>query len=307
MSRRRSIFGSSTLLAMASSAVLVGCGSSDGGAAPATSGTGGAMPSGGANGAAGAQGSAGGTGTGGGGAGLGGGIGAGGKAGQGGSVANGGRTAGSGGTGNASAGASGATDSGAPPANLVRDLLALTTACAKVVSSHEYALDDGSMVDICALNGAVYWTADMDIDCDGVTTTECNAQTDCCYQNDTAFHNGADQPLTSSTTPYVVIPSDFSYPGLDTNGGGNVTAVLYQGKLQWAVFGDTGPTDIIGEASYACAEKLGIDPDPKTGGTGSGVTYITFVGTGTAPSDIENQAETKALGESLAGTLLRNN
>ena len=53
-----------------------------------------------------------------------------------------------------------------------------------------------------------------------------------------------------------------------------MAAVIFNGKIQYAVFGDTGPTDIIGEASYACAQKLGINPDPKNGGVGSGVTYI---------------------------------
>ena len=196
---------------------------------------------------------------------------------------------------------------GATGADLAAELLLLTQSCTKVVSQHTYALDDNQKVDICGLNGAVYFTADMDIDCDGQTTTQCNSSTDCCYQNDTAFHNLADQPLTASTTPYVVLPSDFTYPGLDRNKGGNVTAVIYKGQLQWAVFGDTGPTDIIGEASYACAKNLGIDPDPKTGGTGSGVLYITFVGAGTAPHDIEDQAETAALGQALAEALLQNN
>jgi len=73
------------------------------------------------------------------------------------------------------------------------------------------------------------------------------------------------------------------------------------------VFGDTGPTNIIGEASYACAKNLGIDPDPATGGSEGPVTYIAFVGQGTAPADIENQTETKTLGEKLALALVANN
>jgi regulation of enolase protein 1 (concanavalin A-like superfamily) len=182
-------------------------------------------------------------------------------------------------------------------------LLALTNTC-KVVSSHTYALDDGTKTNICSLNGAVFWKADMDIDCDGKTTTQCNSSTDCCYQNDTAFHNNAGEPLTASVTPYIVIPNDFHYTGLN---GGNVAAVIYNGKIQYAVFGDTGPTDIIGEASYACAQKLGINPDPKNGGVGGGVTYIQFVGSGARGSDIENQTETATLGDKLANQLIANN
>jgi len=185
-------------------------------------------------------------------------------------------------------------------------LLALTNNC-NVVSSHTYALDDGTKTNICSLNGAIFWKADMDIDCDGKMTAQCNSTTDCCYQPDTAFHNNAGQPLTASVTPYVVIPNDFHYSGLDTTNGGNVTAVIYNGQIQYAVFGDTGPTDIIGEASYACAQKLGINPDPRNGGTGAGVTYITFVGSGTRPSDIENQTETASLGDMLANKLLADN
>lgn len=300
MLRSSSFFTRAASIVVASSLGVVACSSSDGPASRAGSGGSAGSSGGGAASGAGAPGSGGGAG-----------AGAGGRVAAGGGLAAGGQAvgaAGAGGSGNGgSQGAGGASDAGGGAVNLVAELLARTKACASVVSSHQYALDDGSMVDICAMKGAVYWTADMDIDCDGVQTAQCNATTDCCYQNDTAFHSAADQPLTASTTPYVVIPNDFSYAGLDTQNGGNVTAVLFQGKLQWAVFGDTGPTDIIGEASYACAQKLGIDPDPKTGGTGSGVTYVTFVGPGTAPADIEDQAGTAALGERLARQLIQNN
>jgi hypothetical protein len=145
----------------------------------------------------------------------------------------------------------------------------------------------------------------MDIDCDGrdVGDGKCPGN-DCCYQPQTAFTNKAHQPLAASVTPYVVIPGDFKYTGL---AGGTVVAVIYNNKLEYAVFGDTGPSNIIGEASYACAAGLGINPDAGNGGTGSGVTYIAFVGTGTVPSDIEDLAATKTLGEKLAATLLQSN
>jgi hypothetical protein len=207
-------------------------------------------------------------------------------------------------------GASGGTPPPTPPPSggaTIAQLLALTKSCSKVVSSHTYALDSGQKTSICGLNGAIFWTADMDIDCDGKRTTQCNENTDCCFQADTAFHNDSDQPLTASVTPYVVIPNDFHISGLDTSNGGNVTAVIFNNKLLYAVFGDTGPTDIIGEASYATASKLGIDPDPKNGGTGGPVTYITFIGSGTRPANIEDQAATQALGQTLSAQLVQNN
>jgi hypothetical protein len=194
---------------------------------------------------------------------------------------------------------------------VIDKLLALTASCtkAKMVSKHTYS-DPGSAVrnvPICALKGAVYFNADMDIDCDGRPTAGKCPGDDPSYQNDTAFHNSRGQALAAAVTPYVVIPEDFHYKGLDTDNGGNVTAVIYNHQLQYAVFGDTGPTNLIGEASYATANLLGIDPDPARGGVDRGVSYVVFVGANGAPSDIENQAQTRALGHTLAAQLIANN
>jgi hypothetical protein len=179
-----------------------------------------------------------------------------------------------------------------------------------VVSTHTYSANNGNPVDVCKLNGAVYYTAKMAIDCDGKTTPNCpgtGANKDCCYQSDTSFHNPQGQPLSAEYDPYVVIPQDFMYPGLDQNSGGNVIAVIYNNQLEYAVFGDQGPTDLIGEASYRTAANLGINPSPASGGVGGDVTYIVFVGTGTQPVDIENQAEIQQLGAMLTQSLIAKN
>ncbi len=187
-------------------------------------------------------------------------------------------------------------------------LLSKISSCSRVVSGHAYAKDDGGTrnINICGLNGAIFWKADMDIDCDGRAAGGCPGD-DPTYLPDTAFHNLNDQPLAAAITPYVVIPNDFKISGLDTTNGGNVTAVIFNGLVQYAVFGDTGPNDIIGEASFATAQKLGINPDPANGGVDSGVAYITFIGSGTRPSNIEDQTATKNLGIKLANALLNNN
>ena len=150
--------------------------------------------------------------------------------------------------------------------------------CRSVASIHPYATDDGAAenVDICApqrrrvlegRHGHRLRRPDVgDGKCPG---------DDCCYQPQTAFTTKSGGYLAASVTPYVVIPTDFRPTGL---AGGGVVAVIYGGKLQYAVFGDTGPDNIIGEASYACAAALGIDPDPGTGGTDGPVTYIAFLG-----------------------------
>lgn len=160
---------------------------------------------------------------------------------------------------------------------------------------------------VCGKNGAVFWKADMDIDCDGRITTRCNADTDPWFQDDTAFHQSDGKPLSAENLPYVVVPSSSSiwnYAGAGVKGGG-VVAVIHNDKVEYAVVGDTGPDKIIGEASYATAKALGIDPDPETGGTDSGVTYIVFKNNQTSP--IESHSAAVTLGDSLAKKFLQDN
>jgi len=247
----------------------------------------------------------------------------------------GGQTSGSGGAtsfdGGASTGAAGlggtanalGTITGSPA---IAQLLALAKNCStanQIPNSHTYKLDNGMTTSICSLKGgagnvggAIYFTADMDIDCDGLTTTHCpgtGADMDCCYQDETSFSgpnsasNEKGKELASENTPYVVVPQDVMYPGLDQNNGGNIVAVIYNNQLEFGVFGDQGPSDIIGEASVRTANGLGIPPSPAQGGVGGGVTYIVFVGAGSQPADMENIPEIQSLGAKLTESLLGNN
>lgn len=68
--------------------------------------------------------------------------------------------------------------------------------------------------------------------------------------------------------------------------------------MQYAVVGDIGPRDTIGEASYAAAKGLGIPSDPRGGGTSSGVTYIVFKNSQVEP--IEDHAAAVTVGRRLA-------
>ncbi|MEU6592489.1 glycoside hydrolase family 75 protein [Streptomyces sp. NPDC046881] len=188
------------------------------------------------------------------------------------------------------------------------DLLAKVTSCSQI-SNGKYKTDDetSATVPVCGKNGAVFWKADMDIDCDGQRTTNCNEDRDPWYQDDTAFHQSDGKPLKAETLPYVVVPSTSSIWNYSSAGikGGGVVAVIYNNKVEYAVVGDTGPTKIIGEASYATAKALGIDPDPATGGTDSGVTYILFKNSQASP--IESHSAAVTLGDKLAKQFLANN
>lgn len=191
------------------------------------------------------------------------------------------------------------------------DLVAITTACAKKVSSAPYARDVGGAanIDVCGLTGAVFWKADMDIDCDGKPSATCSKATDPSFLAETAASDSKGQPLDAAKLPYVVVPlpsSRFDYrkAGLRL---GNVVAVVYDGKVEYGVIGDLGPASIIGEASYAMAKKLGIDPNPAKGGTGSGVLYIAFTGTTAKIAPIEDHTKAVTSGRALAKKLVTAN
>ena len=198
-----------------------------------------------------------------------------------------------------------ASGGGAPTA---QELLAKVTGCTQI-SNGKYKTDSETSrtIAVCDKNGAVFWKADMDIDCDGQRTAQCNEDTDCCFLPDTAFHQSDGKPLNAATLPYVVVPSPsgtWDYRNYGIKGGG-VVAIIYNNQVLYAVVGDTGPTDIIGEASYASAAQLGINPDPSNGGTDSGVTYILFKNATISP--IENHGKAVTTGEQLARQFINNN
>jgi hypothetical protein len=187
-------------------------------------------------------------------------------------------------------------------------LLAKVQSC-RQISSGKYAADEGGArtIPVCGgVAGAVFWKADMDIDCDGVRTAHCNVTADPSFLSGTALEPGG-KPLNAETTPYFVIAQrtaafDYGKHGIQL---GAVAAIVYKGKVAYAVFGDTGPKGILGEASYAVAKLLGINPDPSTGGTASGVTYIVFANTRVA--DPRSAASITAAGRAAAAKFLRKN
>ncbi|MEV5439361.1 glycoside hydrolase family 75 protein [Streptomyces sp. NPDC052682] len=181
------------------------------------------------------------------------------------------------------------------------DLLAKVRDCTPV-SRGRYRSDSGApaTIRVCGTRDAVFWKADMDIDCDGRPGPRCNSRTDPYFSAGTAYPQSDGRPLSAEHLPYIVLPApsgvwDFRDHGIR---GGSVAAVIHRGRVQYAVVGDTGPRNIIGEASYATAEALGIRPDPRGGGTASDVTYIVFKGSRTTP--IEDHAAAVTTGERLA-------
>ncbi|RZB18943.1 hypothetical protein StrepF001_08415 [Streptomyces sp. F001] len=181
------------------------------------------------------------------------------------------------------------------------DLLAKVRDCTPV-SNGRYRTDrdTAATVPVCGTHDAVFWKADMDIDCDGRPGIHCNSATDPYFLPSTAFQQSDGRYLDAERLPYVVVPMPSDIWNYRDHGvrGGSVVAVVYRDQVQYAVVGDTGPADIIGEASYATAAALGIPPDPRAGGTDSGVTYIVFKDSQASP--IESHEAAVSEGERLA-------
>ncbi|MFE9452748.1 glycoside hydrolase family 75 protein [Streptomyces sp. NPDC006739] len=186
------------------------------------------------------------------------------------------------------------------------DLLARVRDCAQV-SRGRYRTDEGEpeTVPVCATEDAVFWKADLDIDCDGQRTERCNPRTDPQFSPATAFQQSDGRHLNAEKLPYIVVPAPgphWDHSAHDVRGG-SLAAVVYRGQVLYAVVGDTGPRDIIGEASYATARALGIPCDPRRGGVSSGVTYIVFKNSRVTP--IEDHAAAVAAGDRLAQRFVR--
>lgn len=188
------------------------------------------------------------------------------------------------------------------------DLLEAVRGCVQV-SRGRYRSDQGTPADIpvCGARGAVFWKADMDTDCDGRPGPVCNRRTDPSFTPATAYQQSDGRHVSAETLPYIVVPGpsaiwDHRRYGI---GGGSVAAVIHRGRVRYAVVGDTGPREIIGEASYATVRALGIRHDPRTGGADSGVTYIVFRNARVAR--LEDRRATRVRGEELARRFLREN
>ncbi|MDH6630511.1 hypothetical protein M2271_008372 [Streptomyces sp. LBL] len=181
------------------------------------------------------------------------------------------------------------------------DLMAKVRDCGPV-SRGRYRSDDGgpAMIPVCGTRDAVFWQGDMDIDCDGRPGRLCNRRTDPLFSDATAYQQSDGRQLSAEDLPYVVVPAPSRIWDHRASGvhGGSVVAVLHRDRVRYAVVGDVGPTDIIGEASYATAKALGIHPDPSGGGTDSDVTYIAFKDSRVTP--IEDHARAVTIGERLA-------
>jgi hypothetical protein len=155
----------------------------------------------------------------------------------------------------------------------------------------------------------LYIDAGMQIDTDGSPKFK-DRKLDPHWQRDTAMSIEG-KAIDADQVPYVVLPGssekrtvpkkDFFYTRMGLRLG-DVAAVIWDGKVRFAVLGDAGPNDSIGEASIRLVKSLGRNPFGSGGlvnnGVDRGVIYIVFPGS-TIPSLTATTAE-KQINEASA-------
>jgi Fungal chitosanase of glycosyl hydrolase group 75 len=94
--------------------------------------------------------------------------------------------------------------------------------------------------------------------------------------------------VDASRIPFLVLPGGMARQLGARPGDFAVVFNLQNGKSSYALFGDVGPYDRIGEGSVALAENLGIRSDARNGGARRGILYLVFPGSGNgSPRTIE--------------------
>jgi hypothetical protein len=86
--------------------------------------------------------------------------------------------------------------------------------------------------------------------------------------------------VDASRIPFIVLPGGMARQIGARPGDFAVVFNQRNGKSSFAIYGDVGPADRIGEGSVALAENLGIHSDARNGGARRGVIYLVFPGSG---------------------------
>jgi hypothetical protein len=133
-------------------------------------------------------------------------------------------------------------------------------------------------------NECLYLDSELQLDTDGWPVGK--GKGDKSWQPTTSVRytdNGAS--LDANRVPYFVLPLPKSWANGRGIFLGDYAAVLYKGKVTYAVFGDEGPDDLIGEGSIRLLRALGeerLKPNGRilNAGAGPGIVTIVFPGSG---------------------------
>jgi hypothetical protein len=100
--------------------------------------------------------------------------------------------------------------------------------------------------------GQLYYLSLLDLDSDGSRW----AEQDATGQSDTSLHQPGGKPVDSDAVPYFVLPGKGFYQQFGIKLG-DIAAIIYKDRIEFAVFADHGPNQKLGEGSVALHRSLG--------------------------------------------------
>jgi hypothetical protein len=151
--------------------------------------------------------------------------------------------------------------------------------------------------------GEIYIDSKMDTDCDGAPSCP---SIDRSGQTKTSW-TWKGSPIDALKTNYYVLPSNLRSRLRNSRLGlGDIAAVIYNGRLEFAVYADNGPNSKIGEGSVKLVQSLGFNPY-RNGriccGITSGVVVIVFPGSRGSYSSPYDRASVRSAGLSRFNAL----
>jgi glycosyl hydrolase group 75 (putative chitosanase) len=141
-------------------------------------------------------------------------------------------------------------------------------------------------------SGELYFDTALELDTDG--WPQGHGKGDPSWQPQTSLCYGNGSSLDANKVPYFVLPLPKSWAGQFRINLGDYAAVICKGQVAFAVFGDQGPHNKLGEGSIQLLRALGHERIKSDGhvinaGIDSGVVTIVFPGSGAA-DDRANEA-----------------
>lgn len=127
--------------------------------------------------------------------------------------------------------------------------------------------------------GQIYFDSKLDLDDDGSSY----AKQDPDGQAQTSLSDAKGNGVDANAVPYFVLPVHGFYRTMGVKLG-DIAAVIYNGKLAFAIFADAGPHNKIGEGSIELHRLLGhetiVNGKLHDVGIDNGVVTIVFPGSG---------------------------
>jgi hypothetical protein len=138
--------------------------------------------------------------------------------------------------------------------------------------------------------GQLFFDSELQLDSDGAPELSGDAT----QQAETSLRYRGGKSINANRVPFYVLPLPTSWSKQFDIDLGDLAAVIFGGRIAYAVFADLGPKTKLGEGSVELFRRLGqerVRPNGSLWDVGMGPGIITIVFPRSAvPGDLENEA-----------------